>query len=225
MTEPSAAAAWRAETTALVKAFLSSATSAFASLVKEPGSVWSVTVEQATGKGLVETRPEDITNLFLARGTFRNAWVSGEIEFGDREYYVNTLVGQSASQERYGLWEWADALGRPELVPRETDFVRTIDRMETIVAAMARAVTTLQGAIAAASPDVIVYMEKARASVRAAFEASLQNASHRRVAVDAAEAFRRHDFSRVVALLEPLRDALTPAERKKFAYAKRQLCK
>ena len=57
-------------------------------------------------------------------------------------------------------------------------------------------------------------MNSARASVQAAFEAHLRNVDHRRAAAEAADAFRSHDFSRLVAVLEPLEHALTPAERK-----------
>jgi hypothetical protein len=136
---------------------------------------------------------------------------------------VNTVVARSGRPENSGLWEWADALGQPELVPRDTGFVLTIERLQRIVAEMARAVAILQGAIATAPRGVLADIERARASVRAAWEASLRDADHRRAAAEAAEAFRRRDFSQVVTVLEPLGQALTPAERKKLAYARQHL--
>jgi hypothetical protein len=207
----------------LVRAFLASATLEFGPLTGARGTHWSVRVEHSTSLGLEEVEPENITGFFFATATFAGSRVAGEITFGDREYVVNTVLGPVSNSERYGLWEWADALGRSSLVPRDTGFVTDVERMRAIVVAMAAAVRELEGAIAAASPAVVERIESARALVQERFRARLHEDDHRRASAAAAEAFRARDFRRVVTVLEAVKDMLTPAEREKLAYAKRHL--
>ena len=207
----------------LVEAFLASATSEFARLVPDRDARWSVCVEHATRNGIVPVAPADISGFFFATGAFTNSSIAGEITFGDREYYINTVLGPAGGVERYGLWEWADALGRSALVPRETAFVMTVDRLETIVAAMARATTTLQCDIARSGPSIVEDMERARREVQAAFQSRLATDDHRRASASAAAAFTVRDYQRVINLLSPFEDVLTAAERKKLLYARKQL--
>lgn len=211
----------RRETAALIKAFLASATSAFGPLVSSPSAKWSVRVEHATSKGIVEVTPENVSGFFFVTGSFANPFVQGDITFGDRELLINTVIGPTRGSARYGLWEWADAVDRPELVPRATDFVTTVDRLEEIVAGMAAAARALEGVIASPEPTVIERIEAARVRVQREFQARLRDDEHRRAAAQAAEAFRAHDFRRVVTILEEVEGLLTPAERDKLAYARR----
>ena len=211
----------RGQTTALIKAFIASATSAFGPLVSSPSAQWSVRVEHATSKGIVEVTPENVSGFFFVTGSFSNPFVQGDITFGDRELLINTVIGPTKGSVRYGLWEWADAVDRPELVPRATDFVTTVDRLEEIVAGMAAGVSALEGVIASPGPTVIERIEAARVRVQREFQARLRDDEHRRAAAQAAEAFRAHDFRRVVTILEEVEGLLTPAERDKLAYARR----
>jgi hypothetical protein len=210
----------RDETATLVKAFLASATSAFAPLVTTAEARWSVGVAQGTGHGFA---PDSITHVFVATGSFSNASVAGEITFGDREYFLNTVLGAASSTHRFGLWEWADALDRPGLVLRNTSFVFTVPRLEAIVDGMALSVAALEREIARASEAVIARIEAARTDVQAAFQTRLRADGHRRAAAAAADAFRQRDFAHVVALLGPFATVLSPAERKRFRYAKEHL--
>lgn len=134
---------------------------------------------------------------------------------------MNTVLGPARSTSRYGLWEWADALGHPTLVPRDTSFVLTVPRLSAIVAGMVHGVATLQEAIATAPAEVLDRIERARNEVQGSFQARLREDDHRRAAAAAAEAFRARAYGRVVELLDPFADVLTPAERDKLAYAKR----
>lgn len=206
-----------------MKAFIDSATSEFAGLVEGPRSHWSVSVEQATARGIVPVRPEQISGIFFATANFANEHVAGRLSFGDREILVNTVVGPARSDARYGLWEWADALGRSELVPTDTGLVVSVARLETIVADMARATATLQEAIAGAPREVFGRVLEARAKVQAELRARSREDAHRRAVAAAAEAFRKGNYGRVVELLDPLADVLSPAERDKLGYAKRHL--
>jgi hypothetical protein len=191
-------------------------------VVEAPGAHWSLRVEQLTDHGIVEVSPARITGFFFLTASFANRLVAGRLTFGDREYDVNTVLGPTSTGLEYGLWEWADALGSPDLVPRETSFVMTVDRLEAIVAAMADAVSELQAAISSASPAVVERIEHARMLVQAQFEAGNRADDHRRLSAAAAEAFRAGDFRRAVQLLEKIDELLTPAERKKLEYARRK---
>lgn len=177
-------------------------------------------VEHATQKGIVPVAPEKIAGFFWVTGEFTTPRISGKVTFGDRELYINTVLGPTRGTERYALWEWADALGRPELVPRQTDFVQTVDRLEGIVSEMARATISLRDDIARSDPAIIQRMELARGEVRAAFQKQLADDDHRRARAAADAAFADRDFTRVVKLLAPFEAVLTAAERKKLLYAR-----
>ena len=211
----------RRQTAELIRAFLASATSAFGPLVSAPTANWSVRVEQIASQDIVEVAPECVSGFFFVTCSFSNPLVEGYITFGDRELTINTVIGPTKGSARYGLWEWADAVERPDLVPRATDFVTTLDRLEEIVAGMATAVRALEGVIQSATPTVIERIEAARARVQRAFQLRLREDEHRRAAAQAAEAFRAHDFRRVVTILEEVVGLLTPAERHKLTYARR----
>ena len=206
---------------ALIRAFLASATSAFGPLVSSATANWNVRVEHVASNGIVEVAPENVSGFFFVTGSFANPFVEGYITYGDRELTINTVLGPTKGSARYALWEWADAVDRPDLVPPATDFVTTFDRLEAIVAGMAAAVRALQDVIASPTPAVIERIEAARERVRSEYQARLREDEHRRVAAKAAEAFRAHDFRRVVTLLEGIEAMLTPAERDKLTYARR----
>ena len=220
---PSSADEHRTQTTVLVDAFLASATAAFRPLVASPSASWSCKVEHSTTDGLAEVSPDAISGFFFVTASFANDLVAGEVSFGDREYILNTVLGPAKASTRYALWEWAAALDQPALVPMDTGFVMTVDRLEAIVRAMAQGVRALEGAIAAGRPEIIERMEHARARVRERDQARLREEDHRRASALAAEAFRSHDFRRVVALLEAVEGSLTPTERKKLTFARRHL--
>jgi hypothetical protein len=165
--------------------------------------------------------PEHVSGFFFVTGSFANPLVDGYITFGDRELLINTVLGPARGSARYGLWEWADAVERPDLVPRATDFVTTFDRLEDIVAGMAAAVRELESTIASPTPTVVESIEAARVRVQKAFQAQLREDDHRRAVAQAGEAFRAREFRRVGTILEEVEGLLTPAERDKLAYARR----
>src|SRR3982751_909485 len=94
--------------TDLISAFLASATTEFASLVRDPADSWKVRVEEATPKGLVDVAPERVVFFFFASACFANARLAGRIIFVDREYVVDTVVGPTRVAAQYNLQEWAD---------------------------------------------------------------------------------------------------------------------
>ena len=211
----------RSHASDLVQAFLAAATSEFAPLVREGTHRWNVRVQHATPHGPMDVPPERIVGFFFASASFSNDEVAGRLTYGDREYDLHVEVGPAAHVRQYGLWEWADALGKPDLVPRDIGFVMTIPRLEAALRAMAAALQALQSAIAAASPETFAKLEEARLRRQAAFREGLRRDDHRRASARAAEAFRAGEYRRVVELLESVADLLTPAERAKLAFARR----
>lgn len=207
----------------LVNAFLAMATSEFAPIVSEAAHQWIVRVQHVTPRGLVDVSPDRTVGFFFASATFANNEVAGRLTYGDREYDLDIEVGPAARIGQYGLWEWADALGRLDLVPRDTSFVMTIPRLEGVLRAMVAALRALQSDIAAASPEAFVRLEEARVRRQAAFQDALRQDEHRRASAMAAEAFRAGEYRRATELLESVADLLTPAERAKLAFARRQL--
>jgi hypothetical protein len=170
----------------------------------------------------VDVSPDRIVGFFFASATFANSEVAGRVEYGDREYDLDIKVGPAGHVGQYGLWEWADALGRPDLVPRDTSFVITIPRLEGALRAMVAALRALQSDIAAANHESLARLEEARVCRQAAFQDGLRRGDHRRASARAAEAFRAGDYRRAAQLLESVADLLTPAERAKLAFARRQ---
>jgi hypothetical protein len=193
----------------LIQTFFAEARAAFRALTSAPDATWSERVDR-------------FGSIFVAACRFRTAEVEGEITYGDRELFINTIVGPAAGSRRYGLWEWADALGEPALVPRATDWVNEQVRLAEIVEQLATALAALAPRIATAKADTIARIEAARAKVRASWEAEMRESQHQSVVSRANDAFRAHRWARVVELLESVRDRLTEAEAAKLAYAKKR---
>jgi hypothetical protein len=205
----------------LVRTFFAAAAKAFQPLVVPTGK-WAEQLSHASPRGLELTTPDRIHGFFLASCEFQTRDLIGEITFGDREFFLNTVLGPRGRSHRYALWEWADALDRPALVPHATDWVMESDRLRSIVDQMADATITLAPGIAGATAEVVERIEAARASVRAASQAQLRESEHQGAVHHANEAFRLSQWSRVVELLESVENLLTRAEAEKLAYARKR---
>jgi hypothetical protein len=161
------------------------------------------------------------TSFFMASAEFQVAGVVGELWFGDREFEVGATASPFGRPERHGLWEWADAIERSELVPRAMAFVYQADRMRSLVRQLASAIQALAPVIAAGTPDILARMATARAKVQSELDARWRKAEHRGTVMVANEAFRVQNWPRVIELLSSIADPLTPAEAAKLEYARR----
>jgi len=211
-------------TTQLVRQFLELATDSFEPWVRSQSGTWSTKLIHANREGRLEaTTPDALYGFFLASGEFRTPSLFGEITFGDKEYFINTVVGSGLDSNRHGLWEWADACDRAALVPRNTDFVLQSERLTTIVREMAAGLRELAPVIAAADPELLKRIEVARAVVQSAHDARLREMDHADAVSRASEAFRQKDWRRVIEILGSVRDRLSPAELAKLGYARMQV--
>jgi hypothetical protein len=211
--------------TLLVETFFAETATAFQPLVSSPSARWHPQLRHATRRGLEITTPDRIDGLFFAECEFRTSELIGDVSYGDRELLINTVVSPNGRPHRYGLWEWADALDRPDLVPRDTSLVNQVDRMREIIRGMADGLLELRSGIARAAPATIDRIEAARLKVRAATQEHWREAEHRGTVAQAADAFRQQQWERVVTLLESVEDRLSPAEAQKLAYARKRSAK
>lgn len=209
-------------TALLVQTFFAEAADAFRPLVLDPGSRWTPQLHHATRDGMELTTADRIEGFFWAECEFQTPELIGDISFGDRELFINTVVSPRGRSHHYGLWEWADALDRPDLVPRATDFVVQLDRLREIVRGMANGLLELGPGIARAEHPTLQRMEAARAKVHAAYVERSREADHRVAVARANDAFRQRRWDRVIELLESVEDRLSLAETEKLAYARRR---
>jgi hypothetical protein len=208
----------------LVRAFLDAAAQALRFLASEPGFNWETSVVQMTNRGLEPVAPEAITSFFWARGVFATERIAGEVTYGDREAYINLTVSRAAEAPprlgQFGLWEWCAALGGVDDRASGEQFVLTAGRVREVVTGLAAVLREYAPRIAAAGPDVVARIEAARVRRQAEWDEEQRRDQHRTTAARAAKAFRAGDYQQVVALLEPLGERLTPAERKKLDLAR-----
>lgn len=213
----------RDTTAALISAFYAAVRQRFAFLLGDPAATLDFRTREFRPGGIVDSEPEAVRYFFLASGSFRNGQVHGVIEFGDREYTVNTLVAPMGNHQRFALWEWARALNADVGDLTNSDFVMTVDRVESIVATMASALAQLLPDIASADAILIDRIEQARAERQREFLSPQREDNHRRARAGADDAFREGNYRRVVELLGPFEDLLTRAELRKLALTRRRL--
>ena len=208
----------------LVRQFFETATDSFAPWIRSQSGTWTTKLIHANRDGHLEaTTPDALHGFFLASGEFQTPTLFGEITFGDKEYFINTVVGSARDANRHGLWEWADVCDRPDLVPRNADFVLQSERLTTIVREMATGLRELAPVISAADPELLARIAAARALVQSAHDARLREMDHADAVSRASEAFRKKDWRRVIELLGSVRDRLSPAELAKLVYAQVQV--
>jgi len=196
-------------------------------LAGESGFHSETVVKAFTTSGLQIVTPDEAAPwLFWATVQFQTSRIGGELTYGDREFVVNLTIGRTSTpdldRERYGLWEWAAALGVADPRAGGGQLVLTTAGVQSIVAGIGSVLAAIWPRIATASSDVIASMDTARARVQAEYAEAEARREHDRIVSQAAEAFRLHDFRRVIELLEPLSERLTNAERKRLQLARRR---
>jgi hypothetical protein len=209
----------------VVRTFVETATAAVRALGSDPGFRTRTTVEQVCEFGLESVAIERITTVFWVRVMFETDRLTGELTYGDREREINARVGRRVPGEneiiQYALWEWVQGFGEYE--PRATNamFVSRDDRVRAVVADIGGVLTAYASRIADAGALVEEQIRVARAVSQAEFQEENRAQDHARAVAQAAEAFRQHDYRRVITLMEPHTAHLTPAERKKLELARR----
>jgi hypothetical protein len=210
----------------LIHAFFDSAVPAIRLLERQPGFRCDRTLQVLSGAELESATPEQVAGrFFFAAVTFVTPILSGEMSYGDRELYLNLIVGRTApvpNCRKYGLWEWANALGASDERADGASFVADVARVRRVAGGLGDVLAGLWPRLAQAGPEVFAAMDTARVEVQRAFERDMEQRAHATMASEAARAFRRGDYARAVRLLESRND-LTPAEQAKLRLARKYL--
>lgn len=162
-----------------------------------------------------------VTDTQLTRVRYESSTAFVNIFHGRSSYEVGCEVGPlgqtGTSVEQYSLWEVCQLEGVPGVSSRS--FLQASTR-EAVEAAVERAATLLHNHGRRALEGEKEYFEALERARSAWFQREQSEArlAHVRPAVD--DAWARHDYRSVVALLEKLSAVLTPAERKKLDYAR-----
>lgn len=133
---------------------------------------------------------------------------------------VEPHVGHPYLEDSFTIWDIARYAGAPDVA--ETTFMqaRSPDRVEALVPKLAELVQLY--AKLALKGDV-AFLERVRQWRSEESRRSRKRDELRRARAEMAQAWRKKQYVRVVALLEPFRSDLTPAEIKKLNYAEEQL--
>ena len=211
----------------IVREFLNTVAEAFAFLSSEPEFAEDVTVLSSASGSPVEPEELGQGGFFFASAELETSRVRVRVTYGDRELFINTTVSLQppapGAGNEYGLWEWIEALEISDDRVAHAEWVLTSARMIDTVCQSAAVLRDHLDAIANADAGVIATLELARVRRQEEWQEQEREREHRRIAAQAAEAFRVKDYARVVALLGPVRERLTPSEIGKLEYARQQL--
>jgi hypothetical protein len=223
----------------LVDAFFRSSGEAFAFLHERGAtSIQHLEVWDATDFKPVRLAdlPDDV--FFHAQVDYEGRGWSVRVEYGDRTYLINTVLAITDGGNRsllsslwnsiarqpepasYSLWEWIETLGDDATAASHPGGADTPDRIAAGVSKMGDSLRTHLPAILRDRAILIPRVQARRDQRMREWTEKDRLDRDRRVAIEAAEAFRRSDFKRVVELLEPLEPRLTALDRKKLNYAR-----
>jgi len=215
-----------AQTPQLLRAFFEASRDAVRCLASEPGFQYEHSVDALTETGARRvTSEETAAGLFFAGARFGTHRVSGEITYGDREFFINMVLAPKTLSARnnggFALWEWSVAFGLSDARANGDQLVLTPDRVRAVVGDLGAVLTEIWPKVAVAGLDVVATIEAARNQRRQESAEAEAERDHQHLATQAAEAFRNRDYPRVIALLAPITSRLTDAERVKLRLARK----
>ena len=215
-----------AQTPQLLRAFFEASRDAVRCLASEPGFKYEHSVDALTETGARRVTSEEAApGLFFAGARFATNRVTGEITYGDREFFVNMVLAPrtltARNNQGFALWEWSAVFGAPDPRASGDQLVLTPDRVRAVVGDLGAVLTDIWPKVAAAGADGIAAIQDARAGRRQESTDAESERDHQHRAAQAAEAFRNRDYARVIALLAPITSRLTDAERAKLRLARR----
>jgi hypothetical protein len=178
------------------------------------------TLRHSTAEGLVDVAPDQITGWFWAVWRVETEQLDAEVAFGDREWALSVAAAPPGTALEFQLWEWCEIATTPALLRSgDGQFCDTTERLQRELHRHANALQSLTLRIHAGEPRDIACLRDARVKRKESWVAADREDQHARVRADADIAFRAGDFRRVIQLLGPFSDLLTPAERAKLTLA------
>jgi hypothetical protein len=225
----------------LVRTFFRSAADTFAFL-HDSGAVSTQSLNVWDGTEWQPIPGVDLIDnvFFFARVLYAGPGWHVRVEYGDREYLINTVleiaeeahhplfsslrsaVGRRPQPASYSLWEWIEALGGDSAAASHAGGADTTDRVAAGVRGMGDSLRTHLPSILRQLPALIPKVQALREQRMLQWKEQDRLDRDRRIAIEAADAFRESDFQRVVELLEPLEARLVGSDRKKLDYARKQ---
>jgi hypothetical protein len=226
----------------LVEAFFRSAATTFAFL-GEHDATSAQHLEIWDGTDWTAIRAADLPDnvFFLARGEYTGPGWRVRVEYGDREYLINTILeitdggsrsvlsslwnrfGRRPQPAGYSLWEWIEAVGGAAAGASHAGGADSAEQVTAAVTEMGDALRTYLSVILRDRATLIPRVRARRDQRMQEWKEQDRLDRDRRIAAEAAEAFRRRDFRRAVDLLEPLELRLSGSDRKKLDYARKRL--
>ncbi len=223
-------------------AFFRSAAETFAFL-REYGATSAESLEAWDATEFQPTRTADFTDdvFFFARVRYAGSGWRVRVEYGDREYLIDTVLeitavanhsllsalrNSIANRPRpasYSLWEWIEALGGDAVAASHAGGADTSERVAAGVRDMADSLRTYLPTILRDASALVPRVRALRDQRMRRWKEQDSLDRDRRAATEATDAFRRSDFQRVVELLEPLEPRLTDVDRKKLGYARSRI--
>jgi hypothetical protein len=211
----------------LLQSFFDAARDALGCLSLEPAFSHEESVHAFTDTGVRLVTAEEVGPwFFLARAGFATDRIVGEITYGDREFFINVVIVPTTfadtTNDGFGLWEWMAAFGMPDRRASGGP-AWTPAQVREAVADVGAVLAEIWPRIASADRRVIATMQAAREKRHQEWADKEFAYKHERLAAQAADAFRKRDYARVIALLEPIASRLTPAESAKLHLARKYL--
>jgi hypothetical protein len=167
------------------------------------------------------------SGAWFAQVSFSRPDSSIRLFYGDREFSGSVIVARSLrgrlESSEYGLWEWLDALQVANPPKTDVAWIQTPNQLSAFLADVSGALDLYLPQILRAGPEVTARLEQSRADRDLREQEERAQQDHRSASARASEAFRAHQYDRVVELLEPFHFRLSKAESKKLAYAKKRL--
>jgi hypothetical protein len=226
----------------LVEAFFRSAAEAFAFL-REHDATAAQHLEMWDGTDWTAIRAAELPDnvFFLARDEYTARGWRVRVEYGDREYLINTILEirdggslsvlsslwnrfvRRPSPPRYSLRELIEADGGEAAGASHDWGADSAEQVKAGVREMGDALRTYLSVILRGRATLVPRVRARRDQRMQEWKEQGRLDRDRRIVAEAAEAFRRRDFRRAIDLLEPLELRLSGSDRKKLDYARKRL--
>ena len=226
----------------LVEAFFRSAAEAF-TFLHDYGATATESLDVWNGTDFQPTHIADVTGdvFCAARVQYAAPGWTVRVAYDNRDYLINTIleiadggrqsllsplrnsIARRFQPAGYSLWEWIEALGADAVGASHAGGADTSDRVAAGVREMADLLRTHLPMILPDASTLMPRVQTLRDERMRQWKEQDSLDRDRHAAAEAADAFRRSDFQRVVELLEPSEPRLTEVDRKKLDYARNRI--
>lgn len=212
------------EASELIRTFLQSIDEAFDYLMSTPKVLQTTEIKVHTKNGLKSIKENELEQYKRSFFYVTKTYTIGEyilcLTYGDREFYINATVSvpRGSVKNEYGLWEWIEALGISEQEV-SGNFVGNLERIKKLVNQISDAFQKYIYPLKQVDSNLLLKLEHLRNERKIQYEREFEEKLKRHASNAATRAFRSKDYSKVIELLTPYENDLTPSELKKLKYS------